>query len=72
MFTADEEERLQSALQLEAKDLELVTGTATFIMQQAAYHLVKPSLFKPQLAALGLEGEKVRKVVKSVLCVWWL
>lgn len=61
MFTAEEEERLQNALQLEAKDLDLVIGTATFILQQAAYHLVKPTLFKPQLTALGLEEEKVRR-----------
>lgn len=62
MFTPDEEERLQGALQLEAKDLELVIDTTTFILQQAAYHLVKPSVFMPQLAALGLEEEKVRKM----------
>ena len=59
MFTAEEEERLQSALDLEPKELELVITTSTFILQQAAYHLVKPSAFKPQLASLGLEEDKV-------------
>lgn len=59
-FTAEEEEKLQGALQLEPRDLELVIDTTTFILQQAAYHLAKPSLLKTQLAAIGLEEEKVR------------
>ena len=58
-FTADEEEKLQGALQLDPKELELVINTTTFILQQAAYHLAKPALLKTQLAAIGLEEEKV-------------
>ncbi len=58
-FTADEEEKLQGALQLDPKELELVINTTTFILQQAAYHLVKPAVLKTQLAALGMEEEKV-------------
>lgn len=58
-FTAEEEEKLQGALQLEPKELELVIDTTTFILQQAAYHLAKPSQLKAQLAATGLEEEKV-------------
>ena len=59
MFTADEEEKLQGALQLDPKELDLVIDTTTFILQQAAYHLAKPSLLKSQLAAIGLTEEKV-------------
>lgn len=47
-------------MQLDPKDLELVIDTTTFILQQAAYHLAKPSLLKSQLAAIGLAEEKVR------------
>ena len=61
MFTAEEEERLQSAFELEAKELELIITTSIFILQQAAYHLVKVSSFKPQLASLGLDEDKVRE-----------
>ncbi len=60
MFTTEEEERLQSALDLEPKELELILTTSTFILQQAAYHLVKPAVFQPQLASLGLDEDKVR------------
>lgn len=59
MFTADEEEKLQEALQLDPKELELVINTTTFILQQAAYHLAKPALLKTQLAAIGFTEEKV-------------
>lgn len=59
MFTPEEEEKLEGALQLDSKELELVIDTTTFILQQAAYHLAKPSVLKTQLAALGLGEEKV-------------
>lgn len=36
-FSAEEEEKLQAALQLEAKDLELVLDTTSFILQQVQY-----------------------------------
>ena len=36
-FSAEEEEKLQAALQLEAKDLELVLDTTSFILQQVWY-----------------------------------
>lgn len=65
-FTADEEEKLQGALQLEPKELELVINTTTFILQQAAYHLAKPTVLKTHLASIGLEEEKVSWV--DVVC----
>lgn len=57
----EEEEKLHGALQLDPKELELVIDTTTFVLQQAAYHLAKPSLLKTQLAAIGLQEEKVRE-----------
>jgi len=58
-FSAEEEEKLQAALQLEAKDLELVLDTTSFILQQAAYHLAKPSVLGQHLQNIGLEEDKV-------------
>ena len=59
MFLAEEEEWLQSALGLEASELSLVLDTVTFILQQAAYHLAKPSLLSQQLLSIGLSEEMV-------------
>ena len=70
-FTADEEEKLQGALQLDPKDLDLVINTTTFILQQAAYHLAKPAVLKTQLAAIGLEEEKVREETGTGVCGDW-
>lgn len=55
----EEEEKLQGALQLDPKELELVIDTTTFILQQAAYHLAKPTVLRTHLSAIGLEEEKV-------------
>ncbi len=58
-FSTEEEGKLQGALRLEAKELELVLDTTTFILQQAAYHLAKPLLLKTHLQAIELDEEKV-------------
>lgn len=65
VFTSEEEEKLQGALQLDPKELELVINTTTFILQQAAYHLAKPSLLKSQLAAIGLAEEKIQVLIQG-------
>ena len=73
-FTADEEEKLQGALQLEPKELELVINTTTFILQQAAYHLAKPTVLKTHLASIGLDEEKVGwgvDVSAQMNGMWW-
>ena len=44
---------------LEAKDLELVIETTTFIFQQAAYHLAKPAQLKAHLTNIALDDDKV-------------
>jgi len=64
-FSAEEEEKLQAALQLEAKDLELVLDTTSFILQQAAYHLAKPSVLGQHLQNIGLEEDKVQVFVQA-------
>lgn len=58
-FSAEEEEKLQGALGLEAKDLELVIDTTTFIFQQAAYHMAKPAQLKTHLTNITLDEDKV-------------
>jgi len=80
VFTAEEEERLQSAFDLEAKELELIITTSIFILQQAAYHLVKATTLRPQLASLGLDEDKVRmaarcyshSIILSLVLTGWL
>ncbi len=67
-FTAEEESKLQGALRLEAKELELVLDATTFILQQAAYHLTKPSLLKTHLLAIDLDEEKVHACVLCGTC----
>ena len=73
-FSPEEEEKLQGALGLEAKDLELVIETTTFILQQAAYHLAKPALLKTHLTNVALDEDKVCvcdqwKATKHIICV---
>ena len=42
---------------LEAKDLELVVETTSFIFQQAAYHLAKPAQLKAHLTNIALDDD---------------
>ncbi|XP_065910643.1 COMM domain-containing protein 10-like [Dysidea avara] len=64
-FSTEEEQKLQAALELEAKDLELVLDTIAFILEQAAYHLAKPSLLGQQLKEAGLNEDKVTIFVQG-------
>lgn len=59
-FSPEEIEKLPAALKLEPKDVELVLDTATFILQQAAYHLAKPAVLGQQLQKIGLEEDKIQ------------
>ena len=52
---------------LEAKDLELVIDTTTFIFQQAAYHMAKPGQLKTHLTNIALDEDKVH--ARDVLVV---
>ncbi|KAG7281501.1 hypothetical protein CRUP_012444 [Coryphaenoides rupestris] len=58
IFSEDEELKLQSALSLEQPALTLVLETASFILEQAVYHNVKPASLQQQLEAVHLTQEK--------------
>ncbi|XP_062854387.1 COMM domain-containing protein 10 isoform X2 [Trichomycterus rosablanca] len=48
-FSEDEEQKLQAALALEKQALHLVLETASFLLEQAVYHNIKPASLKQQL-----------------------
>ncbi|XP_042311686.1 COMM domain-containing protein 10 isoform X2 [Sceloporus undulatus] len=58
-FTVEEEEKLQAAFLVEKQDLHLVLETITFILEQAVYHNLKPSILKQQLEHSNLDPHKV-------------
>ncbi|XP_035236051.1 COMM domain-containing protein 10 [Anguilla anguilla] len=58
-FSEEEEEKLQSALSLDKQALGLVLETISFILEQAAYHNVKPAALQQQLAGVHLDPDKV-------------
>ncbi|XP_071793859.1 COMM domain-containing protein 10-like [Asterias amurensis] len=64
-FSEEEQEKLQVALGLEGNDLQLVLETTAFILEQAAYHIAKPTVLAQQLQTLGLEEDKVSVFVKA-------
>ncbi|XP_038077865.1 COMM domain-containing protein 10-like [Patiria miniata] len=64
-FSEEEQEKLQVALGLEGKDLQLVLETTSFILEQAAYHIAKPTVLSQQLQNIGLEEDKVSVFVKA-------
>ncbi|XP_051963832.1 COMM domain-containing protein 10 [Xyrauchen texanus] len=58
-FTADEEEKLQSALSLDKQTLHLLLETVSFILEQAVHHNVKATSLKQQLENISVSSEKV-------------
>ncbi|XP_072037978.1 COMM domain-containing protein 10-like [Amphiura filiformis] len=64
-FTEDEEEKLEGALGIEGRDLQLVLETTAFILEQAAYHIAKPTVLSQQLQNIGLAEDKVAVFVKA-------
>ncbi|XP_062985578.1 COMM domain-containing protein 10 [Elgaria multicarinata webbii] len=58
-FTEEEEEKLQAAFSVEKQDLHLVLETITFILEQAVYHNLKPSILKQQLEHSNMDHDKV-------------
>uniref|UniRef100_A0A8D0B6V7 COMM domain containing 10 n=1 Tax=Salvator merianae TaxID=96440 RepID=A0A8D0B6V7_SALMN len=57
-FTEEEEEKLQSAFSVEKQDLHLVLEMLTFILEQAVYHNLKPSVLQQQLVQSHVDNEK--------------
>lgn len=64
-FSEEEEEKLQGVLDLDSPDVTLVLETTSFIVEQAAYHLAKPTNLSQQLKNIGLNEEKVALFEKS-------
>ncbi|XP_061458255.1 COMM domain-containing protein 10 isoform X2 [Rhineura floridana] len=57
-FTEEEEEKLQAAFSVEKQDLHLVLETITFILEQAVYHNLKPTILQQQLEHSKVDHDK--------------
>lgn len=57
-FSEDEEQKLQTALDLEKQALHLVLETTSFLLEQAVYHNIKPASFKQQLENIRIAPDK--------------
>jgi len=62
-FTEAEEEKLQTAFQLNTDEIEAVLETLAFILEQAAYHSAKPAVVQQQLESIELSEEKITAIV---------
>ncbi|XP_048360069.1 COMM domain-containing protein 10 [Sphaerodactylus townsendi] len=57
-FTEEEEEKLQTAFSVEKQDLHLILETITFILEQAVYHNLKPTILQQQLEHSHVDHDK--------------
>ncbi|XP_053263724.1 COMM domain-containing protein 10 isoform X2 [Podarcis raffonei] len=57
-FTEEEEEKLQAAFSVEKQDLHLVLETIAFILEQAVYHNLKPTVLQQQLEHSKVDHDK--------------
>ncbi|XP_077200466.1 COMM domain-containing protein 10 isoform X2 [Paroedura picta] len=57
-FTEEEEEKLQIAFSVEKQDLHLLLETITFILEQAVYHNLKPTVLQQQLENSHVDRDK--------------
>ncbi|XP_060091548.1 COMM domain-containing protein 10 isoform X2 [Heteronotia binoei] len=57
-FTEEEEEKLQIAFSVEKQDLHLILETITFILEQAVYHNLKPTILQQQLEHSLVDHDK--------------
>ncbi|XP_015271773.1 PREDICTED: COMM domain-containing protein 10, partial [Gekko japonicus] len=57
-FTEEEEEKLQIAFSVEKQDLHLVLETIAFILEQAVYHNLKPTILQQQLEHSHVDHDK--------------
>ncbi|XP_054842908.1 COMM domain-containing protein 10 [Eublepharis macularius] len=57
-FTEEEEEKLQIAFSVEKQDLHLILETITFILEQAVYHNLKPTVLQQQLEHSRVDHDK--------------
>lgn len=64
-FTETEVSKLQSSLNLSAEDVALLLETLHFILEQAAYHLAKPSVLSQQLLQIGMNEDKALTLIQA-------
>ncbi|XP_047236238.1 COMM domain-containing protein 10 isoform X1 [Girardinichthys multiradiatus] len=64
-FSEEEEQKLQAALSLEKHALNLVLETAAFILEQAAYHNIKPAALQQHLEEIHLNSDKAEVFSQS-------
>uniref|UniRef100_A0A1A8CJA2 COMM domain containing 10 n=1 Tax=Nothobranchius kadleci TaxID=1051664 RepID=A0A1A8CJA2_NOTKA len=64
-FSEEEEQKLQAALSLDKRALNLVLETSAFILEQAAYHNIKPAALQQQLEVIHLNTEKAEVFSQS-------
>ena len=59
IFTSEEKEKLEIALDLETAEVQTVLETVVFIIEQIAYHNIKPDGLEKHLEILSLTEEKM-------------
>nr|CAB3232795.1 COMM domain-containing protein 10-like [Phallusia mammillata] len=64
-FSSEEEEKLQSALDLTPNNLNLLLETLEFIFQQAAYYAMKPAVLHEHLQSVNVESDRSEAIVKT-------
>uniref|UniRef100_A0A1A8HDP7 COMM domain containing 10 n=1 Tax=Nothobranchius korthausae TaxID=1143690 RepID=A0A1A8HDP7_9TELE len=64
-FREEEEQKLQAALSLDKRALNLVLETSAFILEQAVYHNIKPAALQQQLEVIHLNPEKAEVFSQS-------
>ncbi|CAL1298418.1 unnamed protein product [Larinioides sclopetarius] len=65
VFNKEESSKLEISLSVNQEKLKLILQTLTFIFQQAAYHLAKPSVLSQQLQLIELSEEKISAIVQA-------
>ena len=58
IFTSEEKEKLEIALDLETSEVQTVLETVVFMIEQIAYHNIKPDGLEKHLEILSLTEEK--------------
>ncbi|RVE67997.1 hypothetical protein OJAV_G00087560 [Oryzias javanicus] len=64
-FSEEEEEKLQVALSLDKRGLNLVLETTAFVLEQAAYHNIKPASLQQQLEGIHVSPEKAEVLAQA-------
>ncbi|GIX68743.1 COMM domain-containing protein 10 [Caerostris darwini] len=65
VFNKEESSKLEISLSVNQEQLKLILQTLTFIFQQAAYHLAKPTVLAHQLQSIEINEEKISAIVQA-------